>query len=113
MAQFDAILLALSQGKSVRRDEWQPIARMFVSSEMLMCQRGNTQPWQHALTWVELVASDWQLFQTEPTALQTHRMAATLPAACVSDRALRSSLGDAGVYPNSFLLRFLPNRRNI
>ena len=109
MAQLDAVLHALSLGKSVRREEWEPHVRMFVSDEILMCQCGNAQPWQHALTWGEITAQDWQLFQTEPAAPQSQQT----PAALGSDRALRNSLSDAGVPRNSFLLRIFPNRRGI
>jgi len=52
----------LTQGGSVRRDEWEPVVRMFVHRELLMCQSGDMDPWLHSLTWGEIAASDWQLF---------------------------------------------------
>lgn len=65
MAQLEAVLPALRQGRSVRRDEWEPFVRMFVSSDSLMCQSGKASPWHHSLTWGELIASDWRLIHCE------------------------------------------------
>jgi hypothetical protein len=63
MAQFGVVLPALAQGQSVRRDGWEPVIRMFVLSELLMCQCGNSKPWLHALTWEDITASDWRPIQ--------------------------------------------------
>lgn len=60
MAQIDAVLHALSQGKSVRRKEWEPYVHMFVLNDILMCQFGDAKPWEHALTWGEISALDWE-----------------------------------------------------
>jgi hypothetical protein len=68
MAKFDAVLTALNQGRSVRREEWEPAVRMFVSFDTLMCQTGNSSPWLHSLTWGEVIAADWELFHAEPDA---------------------------------------------
>jgi hypothetical protein len=64
MAQLGTFLSALTEGRSVRRDEWEPVVRMFVAGELLMCQCGNQNPWLHSLTWGEIAASDWQLVQS-------------------------------------------------
>lgn len=114
MAQLHAVLSVLAEGESVRRDEWEPIVRMFVSSEMLMCQCGDAKPWQHALTWDEISATDWEPIRATPAAQKASRPPAIPPPiqrVCV--QAVRSSLSDAGVHRNSFLLWFLPNRRDI
>jgi hypothetical protein len=82
MAQLDEVLSALTQGQSVRRDEWEPVVRMFVSRDALMCQSGNSTPWHHSLTWGELIASDWQLIHLQPSVKQrdeTSAMAAPDP----------------------------------
>jgi len=113
MAQIDAILHALSQGKSVRRDEWEPYARMFVLNGILMCQFGDAKPWEHAQTWGELSALDWEPVRTTPAVQRVSRTPATPTVPQVSGRAVRSSLNDAGVRRNSFLLRFFPNRRDV
>lgn len=63
MAQLGALLSALTEGRSVRRDEWEPVVRMFVDCDMLMCRSGDLDPWLHSLTWGEIIASDWQLVQ--------------------------------------------------
>lgn len=63
MSEFATILPALTQGQSVRRTEWEPLVRMFVLRDHLMCQCGNTNPWHHSLTWGEITALDWQLIQ--------------------------------------------------
>ena len=63
MAGFTSVLPALAQGASIRRDEWEPIIRMFVLSETLMCQCGAARPWRYSLSWDEIVATDWQLIK--------------------------------------------------
>jgi len=114
MAQIDAVLHALSQGKSVRRKEWEPYVHMFVLNDILMCQFGDAKPWEHALTWGEISALDWEPVRTTLAIQRASRTPATPPSVPrVSDRAVRSSLNDAGVRRNSFLLRFFPNRRDI
>jgi len=45
MTQPETVVAALNQGQSVRRDEWEPIIKMFVARDMLMCQCGNSKPW--------------------------------------------------------------------
>ena len=71
MAQFEMIKPALNKGRSVRRDEWEPLTRMFVSGDTLMCQCGLSKPWRHSLSWNELDANDWKLFENEPVAQET------------------------------------------
>jgi hypothetical protein len=66
MAQFEMIKPALNKGRSVRRDEWEPLTRMFVSGDTLMCQCGLSTPWRHSLSWNELDASDWKVFENLP-----------------------------------------------
>jgi hypothetical protein len=61
MAQFHAVLPALNQGQSVRREDWEPIIRMFVLRDLLMCQCGTSKPWNHTLGWEDITATDWQL----------------------------------------------------
>jgi hypothetical protein len=114
MAQIDAILHALSQGKSVRRDEWEPYVHMFVLNDILMCQYGDAKPWEHSLTWGEISALDWEPIRAMPAVQLTNRTPAiSLSVQRDSGRAARSSPGDAGVRRNWFLLRFFPNRRDI
>jgi len=110
MAQLEAVLSALTHGESVRRDEWEPLVRMFVSRDMLMCQCGNMQPWQHALTWGEIAASDWQLMHDASVDQQANEKL-TLPAPMmrVSEQALQDSLSESGTRRNPFLF-WLPKR---
>jgi hypothetical protein len=61
MTQLNTVLHALNQGLSVRRDEWEPVIRIFVLRDMLMCQCGSLKPWTHSLGWDEITANDWQL----------------------------------------------------
>jgi hypothetical protein len=67
MAQLNLILPALDRGHSVRRAEWDSVIRMFLSSELLMCQCGNSKPWPHALGWDDLAADDWCVIYNGPT----------------------------------------------
>ena len=61
MAQLGTVVTALIQGRSVRREEWEPIIKMFVADDLLMCQCGNSKPWRHSLTWDDIAATDWKL----------------------------------------------------
>ena len=67
MAQIDGVLRGLIQGRSARRDDWEPVIRMFLRSDMLMCQCGESQPWIHALGWDDITASDWHLVEGPST----------------------------------------------
>jgi hypothetical protein len=81
MAQFDVVLSALVQGQSVRRDEWEPIIRMFVLRDTLMCQCGDSKPWQYALSWDEITALDWQLIKATSSGRPTSQTSASRGAA--------------------------------
>jgi hypothetical protein len=97
MAQLEVVLPALRQGRSVRRDEWEPLVRMFVLKDALMCQSGNSDPWHHSLTWGELIASDWQLFHHQAAAEQRDRASVlTLPTPGAKDWALFNVFGGEG-----------------
>jgi len=114
MAQIDAVLDALSQGKSVRRVEWEPYVRMYVLNDILMCQFGDARPWEHSLTWGDISALDWEHIRTTPAAQPANRTPAPPPSVQrVSAEVLRGSHSDAEVRRNSFLLWFFPNRRDI
>lgn len=114
MAQIDAILHTLSQGKSVRREEWEPYVRMFVLNDILMCQYSDAKPWEHSLTWGEISALDWEPVRATPVVQLTNRTPATPPSAQrAPGLALQSTPGDAGMRRNSFLLRFFPHRRGV
>jgi hypothetical protein len=97
MARLDAVLPALTQGRSVRRDEWEPFVRMFVLDDTLMCQIGNASPWHHSLTWGELIASDWRLIRTEADDKEEeHASLLTSKAPGVLEGALLSSFNGMG-----------------
>ena len=114
MAQLDAVLHALSQGKSVRRDEWEPYVRMFVLNDILMCQYGEAKPWEHSLTWGEISASDWESIRSRPATRPANRAMATTPSTKrVFGLDSPSYFDDAGVSRNSFLRWFLPDRRGL
>jgi len=51
----------LTQGRSVRRSDWEPIIRMFVLEDTLVCQCGKSTPWRYSLGWDDIAADDWQL----------------------------------------------------
>lgn len=97
MALFATILPALMEGESVQRTEWEPIVRMFVLDDTLMCQCGNANPWHHSLTWEEITASDWQLAQTRSTAEiehQTYVIPTSIPG--TSRRTFRNLFDESG-----------------
>jgi hypothetical protein len=66
MAVFGHVLLALAEGKSIRRNEWEPATKLFVLSECLVCQRGEADIWRYDLSWDEIAANDWQLSGATP-----------------------------------------------
>ena len=70
MARFDVVLAALTLGQSVRRGEWEPIVRMFILKDLLMCQSGEGTPWVYFLSWDELTANDWELVEITSAAKQ-------------------------------------------
>jgi hypothetical protein len=97
MAQLDTLLLALTQGHSVRRDEWEPIIRMFVLNDTLMCQCGNSKPWNHSLTWGEITASDWQLIDVQSVVEQEQKTSLSLtPIPCEPPVASRNPFRRSG-----------------
>jgi len=75
MAKFDKVIAALTQGQSVRRENWDPDVRMFVRSDSLMYQNGVERPWQCALSWDEIAATDWQLLKAVSGAPQAQQIA--------------------------------------
>ena len=79
MAKFDKVIAALTQGQSVRRENWDPDVRMFVRSDSLMYQNGVERPWQCALSWDEIAATDWQLLKVAPVALQVNQTSTERP----------------------------------
>ncbi len=63
MAQVNELLSVLVQGQSIQRSEWEPIIRMYLSSATLMCQCGDSKPWRHDLSWDDIEAKDWIVFE--------------------------------------------------
>jgi hypothetical protein len=75
MAKFDKVIAALTQGQSVRRENWDPDVHMFVRNDSLMYQHGVAKPWQCALSWDEIVAADWRLLKAASGAQQVQQIA--------------------------------------
>lgn len=75
MAKFDKVVAALTQGQSVRRENWHPDVRMFVYRDSLMYQNGVEKPWRCALSWDEIAATDWQLLKAASGAQQVQQIA--------------------------------------
>jgi hypothetical protein len=70
MSQIEEALGALVQGHSVRRETWEPTIRVFLTKGKLMCQYGAAKAWPCALSWDEIVATDWQLIEDSAVAQQ-------------------------------------------
>jgi hypothetical protein len=108
MAQLDEVLPALTRGQSVRRGEWEPVVRMYVSRDALMCQSGNSEPWHHSLTWGELIASDWQLIHLQAGVKQEDESSLIAAQAQGStDRALLHVFGGGGPRLGRSFTRFV------
>jgi len=106
MAQFDTVLPALTQGRSVRRNEWEPKVRMYVLEDTLMCQCGNMNPWHHSLTWAEITAPDWQIIQAESAVEQENHMAsASTPVSRLSGWAFRKPFSGSGALHSALFFR--------
>ena len=101
MANFATILPALIQGHSVRRDEWDPFIRIFVLNDHLMCQRGNTNPWYHSLTWGEVTALDWQLIAAGAGDEQGYITSVAIPHG--QERGFQYLFNESGPRPRSVL----------
>jgi hypothetical protein len=113
MAQFDVVLSALVQGESVRRDEWEPIIRMFVSSDTLMCQCGDSKPWQYTLSWDEITALDWQLIKAASSGRPaSQKSVARMPVRHASEGTLQDSFSAARESRSAFSW-FFPKRWDI
>jgi len=108
MARLDVVLPALNQGWSVRRGEWEPVVRMFVKSDALMCQSGSSNPWHHSLTWAELIASDWELVQPHAAVEQSEQsIVITAPTPSITERALLYIFGGVESSYHRIFARFL------
>ena len=75
MAKFDKVIAALTQGQSVRRENWHPDVHMFVRNDSLMYQNGVERPWRCAISWDEIVATDWRLLKAASDAQHVQQIA--------------------------------------
>lgn len=73
MTTLELIVSALTQGQSVRRENWLPDVRMFLQGNSLMHQSGSVKPRRCALSWNEIVATDWLLAKDTPVTLQVYQ----------------------------------------
>jgi hypothetical protein len=107
MAKFDKVIAALTQGQSVRRENWQPDVHMFVRNDSLMYQNGVGKPWQCALSWDEIAATDWQLLKIVSGARQAAQIAAERPhLLLVEELALPKSFSQVRSHFDSQALSF-------
>ena len=75
MAKFDKVIAALTQGQNVRRENWDLDVYMFVRNGSLMYQNGVERPWRCAISWDEIVATDWRLLKAVSDAPQAQPIA--------------------------------------
>ena len=109
MAKFDKVIAALTQGQSVRRENWQPDVHMFVRNDSLMYQNGVTKPWQCALSWDEIAATDWQLLKAVSGARQPVEITAERPYLLLAEElALPKSFSQVRSHYESQSLSSLP-----
>ena len=92
MATFDLILAQLNRGQSVRRENWPPDVKMFVQGNSLMYKYGSSKPWQCALSWDEIAATDWFFLKETPFARQVLQVSTeSRPLLLVEELALPRS----------------------
>jgi len=109
MANFETVMPLLTQGESVRRADWEPFIRMFVSREILMCQCGTSLPTRYTLSWDELSATDWHAdTATYPTVSWDHVASSAQPFphsdnAIDSGMALERAIPKYRIFLSSFL----------
>jgi len=111
MAKFDKVIAALTQGQSVRRENWDPDVHMFIRSGSLMYQNGVEKPWRCALSWDEIAATDWRLLKAESDAEQGQQIAiaAERPLLLlVEELALPKSFSQVRSHFDSQALSFSP-----
>jgi len=106
MAKFDKVIAALTQGQSVRRENWDPDVHMFIRSGSLMYQNGIEKPWRCALSWDEIAATDWQLIKAVFGARQVAQIAAEHPLLLVEELALPKSFSQVRSHFDSQALSF-------
>jgi hypothetical protein len=63
MVQFDKVQTALSAGQSVRLPHWESNTRMYIHNGVMVCQRGDANPYSYDLSWHEIAASNWQVIE--------------------------------------------------
>ena len=114
MAKFDKVITALTQGQSVRRDNWHPDVHMFVHNDSLMYQHGVVRPWRCALSWDEIAATDWQLLKIVSGARQAVQIDAERPhLLLVEELALPKSFRQVRAHYESQPLSFSSKSRGL
>ena len=63
MAQFDKVMTALADNRSVRLSKWESNTNMYVNNGVLVQQRGNGAPYSSDLSWREIAAKDWHVIE--------------------------------------------------
>jgi hypothetical protein len=63
MAQFDKVMTALADNRSVRLSKWESNTNMYVNNGVLVQQRGNGAPYSYDLSWREIAAKDWHVIE--------------------------------------------------
>jgi len=106
MAKFDKVIAALTQGQSVRRENWDPDVHMFVRSNSLIYQNGVEKPWRCALSWDEIAAPDWQLIKAVSCARQAAQIAGEHPLLLIEELALPKSFSQVRSHFESQALSF-------
>ena len=63
MAQFEMAVDALADGQSIRLPKWDSTTRVYFNDGVLVCQRGEAQPYPYDLNWREIAANNWQVME--------------------------------------------------
>ena len=63
MAQFEMAVNALADGQSIRLPKWDSTTRVYFNDGVLVCQRGEAQPYPYDLNWHEIAANNWQVME--------------------------------------------------
>jgi hypothetical protein len=63
MAQFEMVVNALADGRSIRLPKWDSTTRVYFKDGVLVCQHGEAQPYPYHLSWLEIAANNWQVIE--------------------------------------------------
>jgi hypothetical protein len=60
---FFAVVPMLEQGRAVRMSRWEAITRMYINNGVMVCQRGDAEPYEYNPSWSEMQSKKWSVIK--------------------------------------------------